>query len=260
MNLRRIFAVMERDLKFLSRSKGRIFDTFYFPLVWVLIWGFFTIYLKEFMLESALVLLAVNILWNFTARTQMEVNLHIMEDRWTESIKQIFSSPLRSSEYLIGKMVFSLVLSIVPFILVLLLSYFMFDFGFFFQDFVVFGLFVSIIIITSFAISTVVASAITMLGNEYSFLSWTSIQMFILVSAPFFPVSIYPSFIQPISKLVPYTHVFESIRSMSQGVLPSATHLLIILGVSFVYLVLSFPLYAFSVNRSRKNGKLVKIW
>lgn len=260
MNLRRIIAVIERDFRLTLRLKWRLVETFYFPITNVILWGFFTLWIQELAMEAAFTLLAINMFWTFAYQSQSGSNQQMMEDRWTQSYPQILTTPIRPTEYLIGKTFFGVVLTGVSFLLTLVLAHTVFDYTIFLDHF---GLFVLLSIITmlaSIAITIFVASIINVLGVHYSFLSWSAMHILVILSAPFFPITIYPPVLQTISKFVPYTWVFESIRMIgAQGFLHSS-YLLKGLGLSLLYLAIAIPIYHRTMDKARKSGKLVKVW
>lgn len=260
MNLRRIFALVEADFKIMLRLKWKLVETFYFPISSILIWGFFTLWSREIAFEAAFSLLAINIFWNFASKVQSGTNQQIMEDRWTETIKQIIITPIEPYEYLLGKVAIGIIFSIASLFVTLSICYFFFDYSIILQRLDYFFIFAITVMFTSIAISIFVAAIITLLGNEYGFISWSTMSLLIVISAPFFPLSIYPPFIRVISEMVPYTWVFESIRHLTlYGNVPQNMIINGLLG-SFVLLFLSLPIYSKSYEKARKTGKLVKIW
>jgi len=260
MKIKRIFALIERDVRINLKNKARLLETFYFPVVSVVIWSFFVSYMKTQMFESALLLLTINIFWSFGSSIQEVINLQMMEDRWSESIGQILRTTIRPSEYLASKIIYSIIIGIIGFCIVTVMVYFVFGFVEIFQNISLFVFLSSITILASAGISLIVGGLILMLGNEYGFLSWTSFPLFILFSGPFFPISIYPKAIQYISRIIPFSWIFESIRQMSsQGY--ANMSILVIAGIlSLFYFLISFPIWFYCFNRARKTGRLVKIW
>lgn len=260
MNLKRVFALIERDFKVMLNLKWKLVETFYFPATMIIIWGFFTIWSQDLALQAAFVLLAVNVFWSFAYQTQSGANQQIMEDRWTETFKQIVTLPVKPYEYLIGKMFIGTLFSTLSLIFVLTIATVFFNFTLPMNNPGYFLIFGTIVLITSTAIAIFVSAVITILGNEYAFISWTTTQLFILFSAPFFPLTVYPLFIRKISEFIPYTWVFESIRMLVDSGYVSSWMLTRGLILSLVFLVVSIPVYSKSYEIARKNGRLVKIW
>ncbi|OGI15155.1 hypothetical protein A3K63_03425 [Candidatus Micrarchaeota archaeon RBG_16_49_10] len=260
MNMRRVAALVERDFKIMMSLKWKLVETFFFPITSILIWGFFILWSREMAFQAGLILLAVNMFWGFSSRIQSGIDQQLMEDRWTETFRQISVSPMRPFEYLAGKIVIGLFFAIVSFAIVFLITTMFFDFTFFTQHSGYFILITLLTIVASIALSILVAAAITVLGNEYGFISWTAMQGIMLFSAPFFPLTIYPPILQALASIFPYTWIFESIRALSfTGVAPTAMLVKALL-LSVAYLIASIPLYNKAYEKARMNGRLVKIW
>src|SRR5438552_9139797 len=99
MKLDKIFALLYRDVVIFSRLKWRLAETFYFPLTAVLIWGFFSVYMKSFSLEAGLIVLVMNIYWNFAYAAQSTTNMSMLEDVWSGSLKQLFVSGITATDF-----------------------------------------------------------------------------------------------------------------------------------------------------------------
>jgi ABC-2 type transport system permease protein len=260
MNLQRTLAIIERDLRIVLRLKWRLVEVFYFPITSVIIWGFFTLWTKQYAIEAGFALLAINIFWSFAYQSQSGANMQLMEDRWNEEFKKLVTTPLRPGEYLIGKTFSSLVFTMLSFFVTVIISYLAFGYTVIVNNTLVFFVLSLITVAASVGIGILIASFIIVFGNEYSFFSWSVMQVFMLFSAPFFPLSTYPYVLQLISKIIPFTWVFESIRSIVTTNTVPNDYLIkgAILGALFV--VLSVPVYSLAIEKARKNGKLIKIW
>ena len=260
MNFRRIVAIVRRDFWIMKKVKFIAIRVFYLPIISILVWGFFANWSKGVGIEVALVLLAVNIFWQLAQQIQAGANLQIMEDRWTESYKQIILTPIKPLEYFIGKSIYAIITSIASFIVIFLMGYFFFGLSVLSQQLPMFILLSFLTIVASIGVSALVESLILVLGNEYSFLAWSATSLVILLSAPFFPMTTFPSLIQIISAVMPYTWVFESVRNIT-----TTGHLeMVLLGktvlISFLYLLTTFIFYNKMFEKARKDGKLAKMW
>src|SRR3989338_2117389 len=122
MRLYKVFALLFHDFLIFSRVKWRLVETFYFPKTSIIIWGFFAIYMKNFALEAGLMVLALNIFWNFAYIAQSNTNMQMMEDTWSGSLKQIFLSGIQEFEYLFARIIFSTIVSSFVLLLLLLIS------------------------------------------------------------------------------------------------------------------------------------------
>ncbi|MBI3412832.1 MAG: ABC transporter permease [Candidatus Aenigmarchaeota archaeon] len=259
MKINRVFALIYYDILVFSRAKWRVMEMFYFPITTVIMWGLFSAYMRSFAVEAGLIVLVLNIFWNFASVAQSNTNMQIMDDSWSGSIKQMLTSGIRESEYIFARIISTTVISVALLGILLFMSLHMFDLRIIFQTPGVTSVLFLSTLIASVAMSILIAAFIITAGKEYGFLSWTVLQIFILLSAPFYPVSVFPEWLQPFTTIMPYTATFENARSLSAGGLINNSLLLQGLAVSLVYLLLSLPVYFYSFRRARKTGYLVKL-
>ena len=126
-------------------------------------------------------------------------------------------------------------------------------------EFPVLMIFVALTLVASLALAVIVAGLILSTGREYGFLSWTAIEAFILLSAPFYPTAIFPGIVQPVTWIMPFTNIFEGVRLLVTSGIVDPRFLINGAIVSFGYLILSFPFYLIMFKRARKNGNLVRM-
>lgn len=257
MKLYKIKALMYRDFNLLLNSKFRIVETFYFPITSIIIWGFFALYAKTFSFGTGIAVLIVNIFWNFSFLTQSVANMMINEDVWSGSLKQDLLSGITEFEYIFARIISSSIISI--FVLVLMLGIGLF-FGIapFLSNTIIIGFIIMMSMFTAIALLIMIAGIFIYLGREYSFLAWTFLQIFVVFSAPFFPISVYPDFLQPIVRVMPFTYIFDGIRELVATGVMSITNIILSVTVASVYFLISLPIYYYSFRHGKKTGSLVR--
>lgn len=258
MKLYKIHALMYKDFHMMFNSKFRLTEIFYFPITTVIIWGLFAIYTKSFSAEAGLVVLLVNIFWSFSLLAQSMTNMMINEDVWSGSLKQDILSGISEFEYMAARIISSSITSVVVFILLILIAM-PFGISGVIQNAGAVALLGGISLLAAIALAIMVAAFYIYLGREYGFLAWTFLQIFIVLSAPFYPVSVYPDFLQPVVHIMPFTNVFEGTRQLiATGSVASETFAAGA-AIAFIYLLVSLPLYHDSFRRGRKTGKIVRM-
>lgn len=255
----KISALMKRDLTIVRRAKYRVIEYFYFPLSSIIIWGLFALYSKEFSLEAGLIVLVVNIFWNFSLLSQSNTNLSINEDVWSGSIKQILVSGVSEAEYIVSRIISSGFMSAVILGIMLLMGFYLFSMGAIAWDAGIFSLLVVSTFIASVALAILVAALLVYLGREYTFLAWTILQVFIMFSAPFYPPEIFPTPIKELSVAMPFTSTFLALRTVIQTGTVSSLIVIQSLAISTIYLLACTPFYFYSFRRARRKGILVKM-
>ena len=107
MKLSNISAIILNDINLVAKTKTRIVEVIYFPVVTTLIWGLFSMHTKQYSAEAGFIVLVANLFWTFSHLAQQQANLLVMEDLWSLSIKHIITSGVSEFEYIIAKLVTS---------------------------------------------------------------------------------------------------------------------------------------------------------
>ena len=259
MSLSIVSALLYRDFLILSRVKWRLVETFYFPITTILIWGLFSVFMKNFSIEAGLIVLVMNIYWNFAYAAQSTTNMSMLEDVWSGSLKQLFVSGIKPTDFVVARLVFSALVSLVLVVILFGISYYAFDLEILREHWAATIVLTLLTLVSSLALSVLVAAFIFGTSKEYSFLAWTVLQVLILLSAPFYTVSTLPLPLEYLAQIMPFTAIFEAARELiSTGTLDQG-HVLKGLFVSFAYFAISFPISHFAFNVARKNGNLVRL-
>jgi len=253
----KISALMFRDFRIFLRSKWRFVQFFYFPITTVIIWGLFALFAQTFSPEAGLMVLAVNVFWSFSYLAQSTTNMQINEDHWSGSFHQVMSSGFTEFEYLFARILTSTLIAVVVMVIMIATALLFGLWVFVEQGGFVFAL-SAITLLGSIALSMFVAALIMLLGREYSFLAWTVLQIFVLLSAPLYPIEILPAPLQTVAGVMPFTNVFAGVRELVSTSAISTGVLVNGLGMVIAYLVASIPLYYYSFRRARKNGMLAR--
>lgn len=252
--LSRIIALIYRDILIIKRSKWRLVEIIYFPVTTMLMWGFFASYSKTFSIEAGLLVLVVSLFWNFAYVAQSTVNMQIMEDAWSGSLKQLFLSGISEVEYIAARLVTAIFVSIPVLAMMFVIAY-LSGWNFFTQLPVLIAI-TTLTLVSSLAMAIFITGMMVVLGRGYGFLAWTSLQAFVLLSAPFFPKEVFPTILQFVSGFMPFTHLFEAARNLATG---QPVHLMRAAITSVAYFILVWPFYLYCFKRARKNGNIVKL-
>ncbi|MBI4173991.1 MAG: ABC transporter permease [Candidatus Aenigmarchaeota archaeon] len=259
MRLNKLAALIYRDWLLFWRVKWRSVETFYFPLTTLLIWGFFTLFARDFAVEAGMIILAANIFWSFAHRAQYTVNINMMDDTWTGSFTQLLLSGISEYEYIAARVIFSSIESLAVLGILLFLAVNVFGLVIIMSHLVAIGQMIAITLVGSIGISIMIAAIVLSLGREYGFLTWTSMEVFILLSAPFYSVDVLPGFLQPVAEIMPFTKVFEGVRSLVfSGYVDQA---LIVQGAitAAAYLIVSLPVFFLIFRHARRSGQLTRM-
>jgi len=255
MRWSKIAALMYRDSIVIRRVKFRIMDIIYFPLTTLIIWGLFAIYSRQMAAEAGLIVLIINIFWNFAHVAQTTSNVLMMEDIWSGSFKQVLLSGISEFEYITARLLSSGITSIFVVLMLTSLSLLL-DINFFSVHTI---FLILITLIGSLSLAILIAAFVVFAGREYGFLVFSAMQLFIMLSAPFFPKEIFPKVLVYLSYIMPFTAVFEAARAFSTTGTVPLNLLLWGAAVTLGYFVFAWPMYYLSFRRSKRTGMLARM-
>src|SRR3989344_1399246 len=122
LSLSRISGLAVRHLYPLRRDFDLLSDMIYWPLIDMVIWGVTSQWLSESSGTTNLlvaVLLGL-VLWNIIWRSQAEVSRNLMDEIWNNNLVNMFSTPLKLSEWIIGVLLLSFIKTAITLSLVTL--------------------------------------------------------------------------------------------------------------------------------------------
>jgi hypothetical protein len=252
----KIKAMMYLDFINFTHSHERIIEYLFFPITSTIIWGLFANSIKGLSPGTAMMFLVINIFWSFSYLFQSTANLLINMDVWSRSLNQLLISGLSEDEFILTRQLFACIASSAIIALMLGIAAL---YGFYLPSI---GLVVFISLATMFASlvwGILVVALYIKLGKEYAFLSWSFMQLVILFSAPFFPITTYPFIVQKISMILPHTWIFEFLKQVSANGTADVGLLYRALLLSLGYLALIYPFYKMMFRKARKSGALVRL-
>ena len=257
MKLNNILAIIANDYRIVRKVKWRILEVTYFPLSTVLIWGLFSLYSRAYAVEAGLIVLIVNLFWSFSQLAQQEANILIMEDLWTSSLRNTLTSGVSQTEYILAKLFMSsLTAVVVASVLMVIANAFGAPLSARLGTVV---LLAGISLLCSIGLAVIIAGTVVMLGREYGFLSWSTMQLLVFLSAPFYSPAILPAAARWITEIMPFTYVFQAARAIATGAPIPNGMLVHAFVIAMIYVVAAWPYYFWAFRRAKKTGMLARI-
>jgi ABC-2 type transport system permease protein len=221
----------------------------------VLVWGFLSSYIQQQTLSPTLsvtVLVGAVLLWDGLVRIQIGFGRGLMEEMFVRSLGHLFASPLTEREWACALLVLSLILAvigIVPAGLVATVLY-----GYVPAGGLLFSGLVANLIMVGMSCGMLFGALILRYGRPADVAQSFGMSLLNPLSAVFYPVSALPSWIQPVSLMLPTTHVFEGLRALPQDGARAATELLIACALNFLLIVLAVGFFVRSCRAVREKG------
>ena len=262
MNFRIISALVMRHLFLYSRTPMRMVELVFWPLVDLVVWGNVTVFIQKNSDAKfggfILFFLGAMILWDILFRAQQGVAISFLEDVWTRNLLNVFVAPVRTAEYVGATCVVGLLRVGVTLILLTVVAALAYQFHLtnlglgllpVMGNLILFGWFLGMI-------ST---ALIMRFGQAAESLAW-AIPFFIQpLAAVFYPVSVLPSWLQPIAMALPCTPIFEGMRTVLAGnPVPwgNVQHALLL---NLAWGTVAALFFASNLRHVRKSGLLVKV-
>lgn len=260
MSTTRILAMFRRHYYILIHSIDQMVSTFFWSFLDVFLWGFTSIYLRNInndLEKITVVLLSGLILWLTLNRASYEIGIALMEEIWNQNLINIFSSPLKFSEWIISALLMGLFKITIAVGLASLMAYILYAANIYSLGFYLIP-FVFNLVIFGWAIGFITAGLVLRYGTSIQALVWTGIFLIMPFSAVYYPVAVLPEFGQVVSRMIPASYVFEGMRSVLYHQTFMSEPFIFATGLNLLYLTVSvlFLYWLFNVSKEKGLGRL----
>jgi ABC-2 type transport system permease protein len=244
MRLHRVAAILLRQFYLLRGSPARILPLLGWVTIDMVLWGFMSRYLNSVTaagLNFVPALLGAVLLWDFFARIMMGVTTAFFEDVWSRNFLNFFATPLSVSEYLAGLIFSSIATSSVGLCAMLLLAALVFGLWFFAYGVVMIP-FLLVLFLFGIALGVFATGLVLWLGPAAEWFVWPIPAMLSPFAAVFYPLATLPHWMQYVSRVLPPSYVFENLRAIVSGRVPSVIALAtsVVLAAGYIFLAAWF--------------------
>jgi len=256
----RIAALALRYLYLLRSSWIRIVELAYWPTVQMILWGFITQYLAS---HSAVIhqagglLLSAVLLWDVLFRSQLGLSVVFFEEMHARNLGQLFISPLRPIEMVLALMLVSLARTLIGVGVAVLLAMPFYRFNLFQLGLPLAGFFLNLVLM-GWAIGLLVAALVLRFGMGAESIAWAAIFAIAPLCGIYYPIATLPDWLQPLSWLLPASHVFEGMRSVLLAQTFRLDDLLYALVLNAGYLALGISVFLAAIDKARERGSLLQ--
>ncbi|MGD8873554.1 MAG: ABC transporter permease [Gammaproteobacteria bacterium] len=257
----RIFAMVLRYVYLLRRSWPRILELIYWPAVQLILWGFISKFFVEhssWLAQASGVLMAAVLLWDVLFRAHLGVSLAFFEEMYSRNLGHLFVSPLRVTELVSALLVISLLRTLIGISGAALLAIPLYHFSIFGLGLPLLGFFANLLVM-GWSIGLLVAGMVLRFGLGAESLAWVSIFAIAPLSGIYYPVSTLPGWLQPVSWLLPSSHVFEGMRQLMFGQVMRTDLMWQAIGLNLVYLAAGTGFFLLAFHSARSNGLLLRV-
>lgn len=260
MKMDRIAALIQRHLYLYRRSIPRLAEIFFWPLLDLLLWGFVTLYLREFqddLPRFVAFFLGALILWDILYRAQQGISISFLEEIWAKNLLNLFVSPMRAGEFLAALMSLSVIKLLLAATASTLLAWYLYSFNVFLLGISLIP-FVLNLMVMGWAIGIITMSTILRYGQEAEVMAWGLAFLVQPISAVFYPVAVLPPWLQPFALMMPASHVFEGMRAVIEGGGIPVKNLLVAALLNMVYLSGAICFFFRNLKVVKEKGLLMR--
>lgn len=255
MSMGRIWAIVLRYFYFFMKF-DHIAEMFYWPTIDIFLWGMTSIWVQgehTQILDVALVILTGLVFWQVIWRASYEITVNILQEFWNRNLVNLFSTPLKLSEWMLGTMMVGfakifITLSFSSFLVWALFSLNVFQLGLSIIPYL------GLLTCSGWMIGYLSAGIIVYYGQRYQMLAWMMPFVFAPFSAVFYPLSALPMWGQAIAKCLPTTYIFEGMRKVLQEGVFSYEMFWMSVGLTIVFLGATMTFFKVMFERSRNKG------
>lgn len=260
MKWHRIYSMILRHYYIFKQSPDRISEVFFWPLVDVLIWGLTGLYFANLAHFPGIVTLLLSglIFWTLVFRLQQEIPMALLEELWNKNLINVFTSPVSFFEWFVSILILGISKVSISMVFISILAFFLYT-----LNILSFGLylipFAFLLMMTAWSLGFFVTGLIMRYSSKVQTLAWSLTAILSPFTGVYYSTSVLPHWAQIVSKFIPTSYVFESMRNLVLKGHMDPVNLYISFGLNTIYLIFSIIYFRKSFRFVLKKG-LIKVW
>lgn len=257
---RRVMVIAVRQYYLMAGSYARILPMFVWSSLDIAVWGFTTRYLTsvtDVSLHVGTTLLGCVVLWNFLTRVMHALTTTFLEDIWARNLLNLFASPLRVIEYILGLTLTTLCIATVGLFSMCLVSMWLFDLSIGAWGGHV-GLALAVLCLTGLAMGIVGCAMVLRFGPAAEWLVWPLPVVMTPFAGVFYPQAILPRWMQVVAHGVPPAYVFEALRLPESAAGDRLAPLVWGLVLAFGYVGAAYAIFGRTFKTAVQTGLLAR--
>jgi ABC-2 type transport system permease protein len=261
LSARRIYAIVYRYVTLLIQSIPRLFESIYWPVINIFLLGFLNYYLLKSRGMAEInfhLILGATLLLEVFLRSQLAFLLCFIEEIYSRNIGQLYASPLRASEQLIGYVVIMLLRIVIALLPAAILCVVIFDYNILSLGGWLWA-FVACLLLSGIAAGIALVSFLLRFGQAAEWFGWMLGWAFIPFMGIYYPLDILPEPMRLIGLILPPTYVFEGMRQVATTGTMDTLLLFKGFGLAAFYVLLALAIFFRTMNGARRRGNLLSL-
>ncbi len=254
----KVSAFFLRNWRMTRRNVFTVFEIVFWPVVNLLSVGLLTTFLGAAP-ETVIFVLVGTFALSTVQVCQLDVAYAVLFDMWAKSVKHQLVAPIRPWHLVLGSWLMGLVRGTAVFALQAAVSHWAFGVNVLAHGPGPAVALLAGLLLSAAGVGLLVSTLLMLFGLRAEVSAWSGVSLVLLVCGVYYPVSLLPAPLQAVAAGVPLTHFLEAFRA-HLGYAPLFTApLLRGYGLTAVYLVGGYALFAWSIQRARRTGMLLKL-
>ncbi|KKQ38078.1 MAG: hypothetical protein US54_C0018G0001 [Candidatus Roizmanbacteria bacterium GW2011_GWA2_37_7] len=216
MKLHRVYAIILRHFFLLRRSYEHMMHLFYWVSLDLVLWGITSTYFQNISGTSQnLVFMIISgvLFWNIVQRTQLEINIGVLEELWNKNLVNLFVSPLKIKELTTALTLMGFVKATISLIVGSIVAFILYKTNISIYSYHILA-FIALLMLTGVWVGFFISSFLVRFGTRAEIIAWSFVWILTPFSAVYFPLSALPQWAQFIAKFIPTSYIFEEARNL----------------------------------------------
>jgi ABC-2 type transport system permease protein len=263
MSFLHVYGIFYRNVILIRRSVPKLFALFGFITVELFLWGFLTLWVQtigpsDATLDFILLILSAFIFWSMFELSQRSFSISFLEEVWSRNIINVFASPLKLSELVMGFALVGVAQTLLAFFYITPIAFLLYalnilDIGLYLIPF-----FMNVLI-SGWGIGVVAIGLVVRFGPSADILAFFIPFLLLPFSAVYYPVSVFPAVLQKITFILPTRHIFEGMRTaITQGLVPYDS-IIWATTLNVIFVALGFFFLHWMLRLARTRGYLSRL-
>jgi ABC-2 type transport system permease protein len=184
----------------------------------------------------------------------------IREGQMMGTLEIMLLSPTRLSAILLSSSLWPYILTTIRVVVYLFLGALVFGFNLSQANYLT-ALVVLILSITSFSGIGILSAAVVLVVKKGDPVAWAFGGVSSLLAGVYYPITVLPDWLEPVSQFLPLTHALEAMRmAMLKGssLYDVRLDLLVLLGFTIVLTPIAFLVFRVALKRAKREGSLIQ--
>lgn len=263
--LRQIYGFTYRQTHNIAKSPIGIFEIVVWPLASLFSIGFLGSFVDvsaETSISFVTFILIGQCGWSFSYVVQQALSYGLMHSMWSGTLIDMMASPADENQFIIGNALAGVIKGVVVLAVMGICGFLAFNVNIFAGSFVAIFLVLMCFFLAAVSLGLIVLIMIFYFGQEAQVAAWTVTGLTVLFSGVFYPVTILPPLVRPLSYSIPLTYALIAWREVTlQGAsLANVSLVLLQMGVSSViWLAITWFICLYTIKRARKIGMISQL-